>query len=89
MLLLGKKAVYSHSAESEILTQLNLSLSLSYRVMVGAALSREFIAHECAPTEISNMVRRYQASFHLGYWSFVDNHDPLLTFILDKYNKFC
>jgi len=23
--------------------------------MVGAALSREFIAHECAPTEISNM----------------------------------
>jgi hypothetical protein len=24
-------------------------------VMVGAALSREFIAHECAPTEIPNM----------------------------------
>jgi len=23
--------------------------------MVGAALSRESIAHECAPTEISNM----------------------------------
>jgi len=23
--------------------------------MVGAALSREFIAHECAPAEISNM----------------------------------
>jgi len=23
--------------------------------MVGAALSREFIAHECAPTEIPNM----------------------------------
>jgi len=23
--------------------------------MVGAALSREFIAHECAPTEISSM----------------------------------
>jgi len=27
----------------------------SDRVMIGAALSREFIAHECAPTEISNM----------------------------------
>ena len=24
-------------------------------VMVGAALSREFIAHECAPTEISSV----------------------------------
>ena len=39
----------------EILSQLNPSISLSNRVMVGAALSREFIAHECAPTEISNM----------------------------------
>jgi hypothetical protein len=55
VVLLGKKAVYSHSAESEILPQLNLSISLSDIVMVGAALSREFIAHECAPTEMSNM----------------------------------
>jgi hypothetical protein len=35
-----------------MLTQLHPSISLSDRVMVGAALSREFIAHECAPTEI-------------------------------------
>ena len=55
MLLLGKKAVYSHSGESEILTQLKLSISLSGIVMVGAALSRECIAHECAPTGMSNM----------------------------------
>jgi hypothetical protein len=55
VLLLGKKAVYSHSGESEILTQLKLSISLSDIVLVGAALSRECIAHECAPTEISNM----------------------------------
>ena len=55
MVQLGKKAVYSHSEENEILTPLNLSISLSDIVMVGAALSREFIAHECAPTEMSNM----------------------------------
>jgi hypothetical protein len=55
VVLLGKKAVYSPRAESEILPQLNLSISLSDIVMVGAALSREFIAHECAPTEMSNM----------------------------------
>ena len=37
------------------------------RGMVGAALSRECIAHECAPTEMSNMslIRTYEASFHL------------------------
>ena len=55
MLLLGKKAVYSHSEESEILIQLNPSISLADIVMVGAALSREFIAHECAPTEMPNI----------------------------------
>ena len=55
MLLLGKKAVYNQSAESEILTQLNLSSTLADIVMVGAALSRESIAHECAPAEMSNM----------------------------------
>ena len=38
-----------------MLIQLNLSISLSDTVMVGAALSRECIAHECAPTEMSNM----------------------------------
>jgi len=57
VLLLGKKAVYSHSAESEILTQLNLSICLS-DIIVGAALSRECIAHECAPNEMSNMLTR-------------------------------
>jgi hypothetical protein len=46
--------VYSHGAESEILTQLNLSSSLVDIPMVGAALSRDCIAHECAPTEMSN-----------------------------------
>ena len=55
MLLLGKKAVYNQSAESEILTQLNLSITLADIVMVGAALSRESIAHECAPAAMSNM----------------------------------
>jgi hypothetical protein len=41
--------------------------------MVGAALSREYIAHECAPAEISNMIGgMHQAKFHPGYWSFVD-----------------
>jgi hypothetical protein len=55
VLLLGKKAVYSHSAECEILIQLNPSISLADIVMVGAALSREFIAHECAPTEMPNI----------------------------------
>jgi hypothetical protein len=54
--------------------------------MVGAALSREFIAHECAPTEISNMVRRYQASFHLGYWSFVDKQIVFIKALLPKTN---
>ena len=37
------------------LYQLNLSTFLSDRVMVGAALSRECIAHECAPTAMPNM----------------------------------
>ena len=55
VLLLGKKAVYRHRAECEILTQLNPSISLADIVMVGAALSRECIEHECAPTEMSNM----------------------------------
>jgi hypothetical protein len=41
--------------------------------MVGAALRREFIAHECAPTKISNMFDENSCSgFHPGYWSFVD-----------------
>ena len=35
-----------------MLPQLNPSISLLDRVMVGAALSRACIAHECAPTEI-------------------------------------
>jgi hypothetical protein len=30
-------------------------ISVSDMVMVGAASSREFIAHECAPSKISNM----------------------------------
>jgi hypothetical protein len=44
-----------HGAERQIIIQLNPSISLADRVMVGAALSRECIAHECAPTEMSNM----------------------------------
>ena len=49
------KKQFIDSAEGEILTQLHPSISLSDRGMVGAALSRECIAHECAPTEMSNM----------------------------------
>jgi hypothetical protein len=41
--------------------------------MVGAALSRECMAHECAPTEMSNiLMSTYEASFHPDYWSVVD-----------------
>jgi hypothetical protein len=56
-LCLARLAAYSHKScyISQVLPQLHLSISLSDRVLVGAALSREFIAHECAPTEISNM----------------------------------
>ena len=38
-----------------MLTQLNLSSPFPHRVMAGAVSSREIIAHECAPREISNM----------------------------------
>ena len=54
-------------------------------VMVGAALSRECIAHECAPTEISNMADEKVASqFSSGYWSFVDKQMLLLMKLYDS-----
>jgi len=54
-------------------------------VLVGAALSRECIAHKCAPTEISNMSGEKVASqFSSGYWSFVDKQILLLMKLFDS-----
>jgi site-specific recombinase XerD len=41
-------------------------------VLVGAALSREYIAHECAPTEINQLHRMHQHYHHLGDFHFHD-----------------
>jgi hypothetical protein len=48
--------IYWHR-NSSICLSVMLQLTPQYKdiVMVGAALSREYIAHECAPTEILNM----------------------------------
>jgi hypothetical protein len=54
--------------------------------MVGAALSRECIAHECAPTEISNMSGyKVSSQCHPGYWGFVDKHKMYLKKRLTSY----